>query len=78
MLVGLGKDKTTIDFRLTRSKNKVTWATFVKIKWFPLIILRNIYHRAFKVHMLIGLGEAMTPFDLGFTRLKVKVTMVTC
>jgi len=45
-----------------------------KIKWFPLIILRTVYQRAFIFRMLISLGEDMTPIDLGFTRLKVKVT----
>ena len=47
-----------------------------KIKWFPLIILRIIFHRAFKLHMLISLGKNMTPIDFGFTRSTVKVTRV--
>ena len=77
MLIGLGKDKTLIDFGFTRSKVMVTWVTCKnKIKWFPLIILRIIYHRAFQFHMLNGLGEDMTCIDLGFTRSSVKVTMV--
>jgi len=66
MLIGLSEDKTPIDFGFTRSK--VTWVTFVKIKWSPLIILRIIYHRAFIFHMLIGLGEDIIPIYFGFTR----------
>ena len=73
MLIGLGEDKISIAFGFTRSKVKVTRVLFVK-QWFPLIILRNIYHRAIIFHMLIGLGDAMTAYDCGFTRLKVKVT----
>jgi len=64
MLIGLGKDMIPIDFGFTRSKVKVTRVLFVK-QWFPLIILRNIYHRAIIFHLLIGL-DAMTPYDFGF------------
>jgi len=77
MLIGLTKDKTPIDFWLTRSKVKVTWVTCKnKIKRFPLIILRIIFHRAFKFHMLIRLDEEMNSIDFGFTRSTVKVTRV--
>ena len=37
-------------------------------KWFPLIILRTIYHKAFIFYMLISLGKDMTCIDFGFTR----------
>ena len=69
-------DMTSIDFRFTGSKVKVTRITcYTMYKEFSLIILRTIYHRAFIVHVLIGLGGDMT-FD-DFIKSKVKVTMVT-
>jgi len=74
MLIGLGKDKTFIDFRFTRSKVRVTWVTCKKR--FLLIILTTIYLRAFIFHMLVGLDEDITCIDFGFTRSKVKVTRV--
>jgi len=73
MLIGLGRDMTHIDTELIRSKVKVRRITFVK-KWFLLIILRTVYHRAFIFHMLIGLGEDMSPDVFMFTRSNVKVT----
>jgi len=76
MLIGLGKEMTSIDFGLTRLKIKVKRVLFCK-KWFPLIFLRNVYHRAFIFHLQIGLGEGMAPIDFGFTRSNVKVTVVT-
>jgi len=77
MLIVLGEDINCLDFGFVRSKVKVTKVLIVKQR-FPLIILRNIYHKAIIFNMLIGLGEAMTLFYFGFTRLKVKVTRVTC
>jgi len=68
---------TSLDFRFTRSKVKVTMMLYWKM-WFPLIFLRAIYHRAIIFHMLINLGEKMAPVDFGFTRLKDKVTRITC
>ena len=60
MMIGLGEDMRPIDCWLFRSKVKVTRVFFVK-QWFPLIFLKNIYHRAIIFHMLIGLDNAMTP-----------------
>jgi len=64
MLIGLGKDKTPLDFGFTRSKVKVTF------------VLKKSYHIAFIYHMLIG--EHKSPGVFKFTRPKVKVTWVTC
>ena len=77
MLMGLDRDMTHIDIEVIRSNVKVRRITFVK-QWFPLFILRNIYHRAVILLMLIGLGKAMSPFGFGFTRLRVQVTSFTC
>jgi len=38
MSICLNKDMTSIDFELIRSKVMVIRVTFVKTKWFPLII----------------------------------------
>jgi len=65
MLVGLDGNMTPIDIEVIREKVKVRRITFVK-KWFPLIILRTVYHRGFIFHMLIGPGEGLTPFDFVF------------
>jgi len=46
-------------------------------KWFPLIILRTVYHRCFIFHMPIGLGEGFTFIYCVFFRSKVKATKVT-
>ena len=62
-------------FVFFRSKVRVTKVTFVK-KWFFLIFLRTIYHRAFIYNVLIGLSEDKTPIDFGFTRSKGNVTRV--
>jgi len=66
----------SIDFVFFRSKVKVTKVTFVK-KWFLLIFLRTIYHRAFLCNVLIGLSEDKTLIGFGFTGSKGKVTRVT-
>ena len=58
-------------FWVNKVKDKGHKGPFCK-KWFPLIFLRSIYHRAIIFHMLIGLGEDMTLTDFRFTRLKVK------
>ena len=38
---------------------------FLICKWFSIITLKNIYHRAFIFHMLICLDEDNTPIDFG-------------
>jgi len=73
MLIGPGEGLTPFDIMFFRSRIKVTRVTFVKKKWFPLIFLRTIYHRAFIFHVL---WEGKTPIHFGFTMSKVKVTMV--
>jgi len=78
MLIGFSEDMTFIDIELFRSKVKVRRVTFVKTKWFPLFILKTIYHRAFIFYMLIGRRKDMTSIDFEFIRFKVKVTRVTC
>jgi len=64
MLIRLGENKTSIDFRFTRSKVKATMVTFVK-KWFPLIILTIKYHRAFIFHMIMMRLLIIESLDLG-------------
>ena len=39
----------------------------LQIKWFPIVVLKTIYHRAFIFHILIGLGKDKTRTDFGFT-----------
>ena len=45
--------------------------------WFPLIILRNIYNRAFIFYMLIGLDIDMIPIDNELIISKVKVIRIS-
>ena len=70
MLIGLCVGLTSIDFVFLRSKVKVT--KVICKKWFPLILLRTIYYRAFICNVLIGLSEDKTPIDFGFTKSKGK------
>jgi len=61
----LVEDMNPIDFGFTRFEVKVTKVTCNECKiWFPLIILRTVYHRAFIFHMLIGLCGDMTLLTL--------------
>ena len=57
MLIGLCKDMPPTGFEFTWSKIMVTWSHghFVK-QWFPLIVIRTIYHRYLICPMLLGLG----------------------
>ena len=67
MLFEHGENMTCIDFGFTKSNVNVTRVSFVK-KWYLLIFLRTIYHRATKFHILIDLGEDTTPINFGCTR----------
>ena len=63
---------TSFDFGFSWSKVKVTRVLFC-YKWFELIVLITVYHRAIIIHKLIGLDGDMAHIDFGFTRLKVKL-----
>ena len=78
MLFGLGEDMTPIDLRVYQVKGQGHNGPFFVKQWFPLLILKNVCHRAIMFHVLIGLGDAMIPYEFGFTRLRVKVSRVTC
>jgi len=76
MLISLGEVKTPIYFSSLGQKSKLH--DHIVKQWFPLIILRVVYHRFFILHMLIGLGADMIPIEFEFSGSKVKVTRVFC
>jgi len=78
MLVGLGEDKTPIEFELTSSTVNVTRVTFERktrkngFRW------RNIYDRALIFHIFIGPGKYMARIGFGFTRSKSRSPRSLC
>jgi len=73
--IGLDGDIAPTDIEVIRSKAKVRRITFVT-KWFPLIILRTGYHRAFIFQFANLSWLGLTPINFVF-RGRVNVTRVT-
>jgi len=61
MLIGLVEGMIPLIFKFTRSTDKVTRVTFVKVCKHLLFILRTLDHRAFLFHILIGRSENTIP-----------------
>jgi len=76
MLISPDEGLIPIDFVFLLVKSRGHKGHFCKT-WFPLIFLRNIFHRAIIYNVLIAISENKNPIDFAFTRSKVKVTMLT-